>query len=289
MSLVALFLQHVSDDRRARCATAPDLEATLADLTAAARSAWPEIAVAPADFLAFLGRGFPDEIASAPGSLRAGELYLACGYGLGVPGASDALEEHYLPRVRAALGHLGVSSATVADILQELRQELVEMQSPRPDRKGYGGRGDLGAWLCVVAVRRAARRRERGKREAPMDEVQAALLASPDEDPEMDHLRSTYKQEFQAAFVQALASLTSRERNLLHYHFLEGRSIDQIGALYGVHRATAARWINLAREALCARTRELLAERVSLSHEGFLRMLSLIASRIDVGAALARA
>ena len=91
--------------------------------------------------------------------------------------------------------------------------------------------------------------------------------------------------ELQDAFKEALASLTSRERNLLRYHFLEGMSIDRIGALYGVHRATAARWIQGARENLCERTRTNMCKRISLSEEGFERILGLIESQIAINLA----
>ncbi|MFT3765218.1 MAG: sigma-70 family RNA polymerase sigma factor [Minicystis sp.] len=278
---------HVSEGRRAPFAAVPDLEAALADLADAGRRAWPEIAVEPADFVAFLGRCLSADAAPRLRSIRAAELYLVCAYGLGVPGASDALEEHYMPRVRAALVHVGTPPATIADVQQELRQRLVEASADEPARRGYEGRGDLVAWLCISAVRAGSKRRERGKRERSLGEAESVLLAAPEGDPELSHLRSSYQAEFQAAFQRALAALTSRERNLLRYHLIEGRSIDQLGALYGVHRSTAARWINEARESLRLRTRDLLAERVSLSQEGFHRLLSLIESQIDVGAALA--
>jgi RNA polymerase sigma-70 factor (ECF subfamily) len=285
--LVALFLHSVPEDRRARFQAVPDFGTTLALLASAARSAWPEIHVDAGAFVAFLGRCLPVEAAPGLTSLRAAELYLVCAYGLGAPGASRALEEHYMPRVRSTLGRLGTPPSTIADIQQDLRQRLVEMQSRDSERRGYEGRGDLAAWLCVSAVREAGRLRKNGTRQRPLGETEATLLVSPDGDPELYHLRSTYKEEFQAAFRRAVASLSSRERNLLLYHFVEGRTIDQLGGFYGVHRATAARWINDARESLCLRTRELLAERISLSHEGFSRLLNLIESQLDVGGALA--
>lgn len=282
MPLAAIFLCHAPEERRARFAAVPDLGAALAQLAEAGQRAWPELRIEAPDFTAFLGRNLPEGAASDLSSLRAGDLHLVCAYGLDIPGASRALEARYMPRVAAALGRLGVSDDTIEDVQQELRRLLVEMQAPRPDLQGYAGRGDLAAWLRVAAVHEAGKRRDRARRELLLETSEEVLLPSAEDDPEMAHLRSTYKSELQAAFQRALASLTSRERNLLRYHFLEGLTIDQLGGLYGVHRATAARWIHQAREALCLRTRELLAERVSLSREGFRRMLSLIDSEISV-------
>jgi RNA polymerase sigma-70 factor, ECF subfamily len=280
-SLASLFLAHVPHDRRARFAAVPDLEAALEGLADAGQGAWPEIPLSPTELVAFLGPVLPAEAAADLASLRAGELHLVCAYSLGVRGAADALEAHYLSRVAAALGRLRTPPATIADIQQDLRQRLVEMRTSPGVHRGYSGRGDLCSWLCVSAVRAAGRRRERGMREQPLQEIED-LLVSPDHDPEMQEVRTTYRREMRAALQEALAALTSRERNVLHYHFVERLSIDDIGALYGVHRATAARWIERTREAVSQRTREILAQRVSLSQAGFRRMLSLIESQIGV-------
>ena len=187
-----------------------------------------------------------------------------------------------MSRVHAALRRIGTSPPAIADLQQGLRERLAEMTMPDPRRKSYGGLGDLAAWLCIAAVREAGRGRTRAKREEHLDDADAAMIGSPDDDPEMAHLRETHKAEFRKAFQEALESLSSRERNLLRYHFIDGLTIDRLGQLYGVHRATAARWVNQAREALCLKTRDLLADRVSLSREGFYKLLGLIDSEVSV-------
>lgn len=73
---------------------------------------------------------------------------------------------------------------------------------------------------------------------------------------EQTMLSGQLKEAFQLAFRDAVNALTSRERNLLRYHYLSDLSIDQIGTLYHVHRATAARWVAQARERLISDTRK---------------------------------
>jgi len=53
-----------------------------------------------------------------------------------------------------------------------------------------------------------------------------------------------------------------RERNLLRYQVLDRLGIDHIGALHGVHRVTAARWIAHARRALIEGVRRRLQDRL---------------------------
>jgi RNA polymerase sigma-70 factor (ECF subfamily) len=155
------------------------------------------------------------------------------------------------------------------------------MQFPARDKKLYAGRGDLVGWLRISAVRELNLRRNRSARELSL-ETHAVLDASSEQEPEVALLLKMHKQELTEAFRQALASMSSRERNVLRYHFVEKVSIDQIGALYSVHRSTAARWISRAREALCMRTRAFFRERISMSDEGFQRVVALIESQIQV-------
>jgi RNA polymerase sigma-70 factor (ECF subfamily) len=276
MSLAALYLEHAQGDRRAAFAAAPDLDAVLTGLAAAGRAEWPALAVEPAAFIAFLARCLPAEAAPSLASCRSGDLYLVCAYGLGVPGAAEIMENHCMRRVRAALSRLGTPAAVLADVVQDLRRLLVEMQAPDPRRKAYEGRGELGGWLRVCAVREAGLRRRRSAREVS----ESTVLAAATDDPEMALLRSTHKHEIQRAFGEALTSLPVRDRSVLRYHFVEGLSIDRVGLLYRVHRATAARWIEHARETLSLRTRENLCRRMSLSEAGFQRILGLIESQI---------
>lgn len=244
-------------------------------LLAQGRAAWPGLALDDADFVDFLGRILPED-AALP-ALHAGDLWLVCAYGRGVPGAADALDRCYLTRVRGALVRLG-EPPMVEDVLQELRRRLVEMQHRRPEQKVYSGRGELLGWLRVSAVREMNRRRQRSGRELPLETV--PIAPSPANDPEIALLRETEKRELRGAFHQALSSMSGRDRNVLRYHFAEGLTIDQIGALYQVHRATAARWVQRAREELCQRTWENLQHRLSISEDGFQRALGLIESQI---------
>ena len=50
--------------------------------------------------------------------------------------------------------------------------------------------------------------------------------------------------------AHALERLSPRERNVLRMHYGHALSIDAIGRVYGVHRATVARWLSTARESL---------------------------------------
>ncbi len=279
MTLTSIFMAHVPHEQREQLIALPS-EDGLAKLVRMGRQSWPALALSDAEFVTFLGRCVP---ASGIGpELNAGDLWLACGYGRGLPEAIEAVETGYMPRARNLLRRMGVSPSILEDILQELRQKLVEMSAAEPEKVGYSGRGELGGWLCIVAVHAANRRLERGEKEQTLESSEALLLPAPGDDPEMAFLRREYRDELIAAFREAVKSLTPRDRNLLRYYFLDGLSIDKVGTIYGIHRVTASRWVNQVRETLCDRTREYLSQRVTLSESGFQRVLGLIESQIRV-------
>lgn len=280
-SLSGIFFDHVPPERRERFTRVPDLEGALARLVAKGQATWTSIPLAQEDFAAFLGRCLPEQAAADLASLRGDELWLVCAFGRGIPGASEALEQHYLEREAAALSRLGAPPSMIEDILQEIRGRLVEMQTQEADRRAYAGRGSLGGWLRVAAVRVMNRRRARRARELMVGSA-PALVASPDHDPEMALLLKTSKAALTAAFQEALASLPPRDRSVLRYHFVEGLSIDALGALYRVHRSTAARWIERASRALSERTCDTLRKSISINEESFQRFVGLIESQIGI-------
>ena len=142
--------------------------------------------------------------------------------------------------------------------------------------------GPLGRWLQVVATREALIQRRRSQRALPPPELAHAGGALAARDLDVHILRREYRAAFELAFAEALAALTSKQRNLLYYHLVGRLNIDRIGALYRVHRVTAFRWLRAAREALVAHTRALLAARLRLADDELESLLRLVQSRASV-------
>jgi RNA polymerase sigma-70 factor, ECF subfamily len=97
----------------------------------------------------------------------------------------------------------------------------------------------------------------------------------------LDQMKAEYRTEFATSLREAIAELTAEDRTLLRQQIVDGLSIDALGAAYGVHRATAARWINRARGALVAATRTRLAARLAVSVEEIDSVIRLVQSRLD--------
>ncbi|HEU5058650.1 MAG TPA: hypothetical protein VFU21_19085 [Kofleriaceae bacterium] len=253
----------------------PERDERLAALIAAGRAAWPGVAVDEAAFAAHLaahGEAEPQ---------HAADLYLAFGCARGDRAAVAGFLREMVPHIEAAVLGLGADPAQV----DEVRAQLVDalLVGERPGIATYAGRGQLRSWVRSIAVRMGMRQlgRIRARAGAGGDEALAALAADAD-DPEIEHLKSLYGDAFRAAFAAALAALTARQRNLLRQHYLDELTVDQLGALYRVHRATAARWVAAAREALFEDTRRRMIEALGLAPGDYDSLLRLLHSQLDL-------
>jgi len=279
------FLGGLADELRSRMTHLSHLEAVLHDILEAAQAAWPQVSVPPEIFLPYLARRLPEEAEAerALVEMKAADLYLACACSRGERAALEAFERSYFPDVKAALMRRDSSFGQVEDIQQILFQKLFLGDEEHPPKiASYAGRGDLRGWLCVTAVREAIDLFRKVHKEEPVDDGELMDLTATAGDQELAYLKRIYRAEFKTAFQKALASLSTRERNVLRHHLLDGLNIDQIGAIYNVHRATVARWIAKARESLLSLTRDVLMERLRVDQTEFESIMRLIQSRLDV-------
>jgi RNA polymerase sigma-70 factor (ECF subfamily) len=107
-------------------------------------------------------------------------------------------------------------------------------------------------------------------------------LKSAGDDPELTYLKAVYRTAFREAFAAAIGSLEARDKSLLRQHLVDGLTIDELAPIYGVHRATAARWVASARELLLQRVRREFAERARVSDRELRSVLRLVESRLDL-------
>ncbi len=276
----AFMVAHGTPPREASNDDPTPLEDLLRSALESARGKWPSVALGDGAFIAFLASKAPTYEALVPflRRLHTGDLYLACAAGRGDPQAIGAIErEHVLP-LRAAMARQNFTESLIDDVQQAARERLFVT-----DRKisTYDGRGTLRGWLRVVFMRDALHATRKADLEArPADDI--ADFPTSNDDPEMAYLKELYRKEFAEAFALALGDLSHRQRNVLRQHTVFGVTIDGLAVMYRVHRATAARWLDGAREALLAGTRRELTARLNLSAENLDSIMRLIESQIDI-------
>jgi RNA polymerase sigma-70 factor (ECF subfamily) len=262
------------------------LDAALDAAWERARAAWPGVALEPAALAAWCGQRAPADLPpeAALGKLHVEDLFLACACARAMPEAIRAFEEQLLVRMPRLLSALRPAPQLVDDTKQLVRERLfVSTVGAAPRIAQYEGRGTLEGWLRVVATRTALTLLEAERPRALADdatELAGGLL--PTVDAELDFIRSHYEADFKAAFREAVAGLSPRDRNLLRFHFVEGLTTERISALYSVHRTTAMRWIAAAQARALDRTRALLVERLHLSPAECDSLLDVVRSRMQV-------
>lgn len=243
-----------------------------ADLLARGRAAHPTFAVDDAAFAAYLDPHGVDE-----GPRNAADLYLACAIANHDPAAIAHFTTHLEPAVRVVVARLVKDTDLAADVIATVREKLV-VGGRITD---YGGQGDLVVWVRVIAIRAALDQLRAQRRDVPADD-QLWELASPSADPALATLKRDSAAHIKTAFHAGLATLTTRQRNLLRQHLLDGLTIDELGAIYQVHRVTAARWLTAARSDLWSHTRKQLRDTLGLSDRSIADMLDEIRSTLDL-------
>lgn len=242
---------------------------------------WPDFRVEHA-FLARLGSGALELGAQ---SFAPEDFYLSCAALKGVPEAVKEVEA-MLATQFAELGHFRLQAAELEDIRARLLGELLVAEG-RPRLERYSGAGPLAGWLRVVATREVLSFLRRNRREpAPSDEALLGTLESPAESPEIILLKERHRGQLSEAFLRAIRSLEPRQRNLLRQHYLDELSLEEVAALYRVHRATAARWLAQARAELLSRTREEISRALGLPRSEVDSLMNLVQSRLDLSAGL---
>ncbi len=252
------------------------------------RAALPELDVEPVAFIAYVAARCPEATAAADWlrEAHAADLYLAFACLAANPQALAAFERLHRADIEHALRSLDMRVRD--DARQILRQRLfVATPGATPKIATYTGRGPLRRWLRVVVGRILLELVDRCEPLADDWEVAALPVAS--DDPELAYLKARYRAEYKQAFAGALAALGDRERTILAQYHVDGLTIDQLGALYDVHRVTASRWVLRAQDELRVRVLERLDRRLGLSATELRSLTRLVRSQLSLGLAAAMA
>jgi RNA polymerase sigma-70 factor (ECF subfamily) len=265
-------------------AATAELEALLQSVVARGRAAWPALAVPPEALVGQLAQRLPEgSVEPRLPSLRAGDLHLACACAHGLAAAVAELESGFMARVPDFVRRIETSPSFATEVQQILRTKLLVAElGAQPRIAEFNGTCSLETWLRLLAVRTALDLvRRRPEQLNPSQDAAGKPLADA-LDLERDLLCRLYRDDFQTALEEALATLAPKERLLLRQYFVENMTIDELGDVHGVHRATCARWLASTREKLLDRTRRRVIERLRLSPSEFDSLAGLMVSGLQL-------
>ncbi len=159
-------------------------------------------------------------------------------------------EAAYMTEVERYVARFALSPADLDEVRQQVRLRM--LAGPEPKLALYTAAGPLGAWLRVASLRVALNyldgRNLEQARAGDAERLADRLVEGAS--PELEATRKLHRPQLKAALERSLAGLSPREKALLKMHFFDELGIDAIGAVYRVHRATAARWLVALRRRL---------------------------------------
>jgi RNA polymerase sigma-70 factor (ECF subfamily) len=253
------------------------IEQELRDRIDAGRAAWPDIALDEAAFVRHLAGHSPE---SLPPRSHAADLWIACACATGVAGAALGFERAYRPAIERAVAR--VDRASVDEGTQAVLVSLLVAEAgARPRIAEYAGRAALRTWLATVAAN-AAMRLHRRRDDQPHDSLSGLAEEMAHAEPEIALAKARHGADLETALRDALANLDARQRMLLRVKHVKGWRLERVATMYRVSRATAARMITAAHQALSAETKRLLRERLKVSPSELESLVKLLQSQLEV-------
>jgi RNA polymerase sigma-70 factor, ECF subfamily len=218
---------------------------------ASGRQTWPSVCL---DQTAFDEWAIAQQIDGRALSSHGPDLFLASGCAAGNPQAIAAFEKAYVQNVHPTVGRRPLVPEMLDELRQTLRVRLLTGPSPKIGR--YKGSGPLGAWVRVTAARIALELKKASEHRTTSDSAVTDALVAAETGPELVAAKLQHRDLFRTELECCFRNLEPRDRTLLRLHFLHGMSMDQMGTVLRVHRATVARWMVALRrqivEHLCA-------------------------------------
>jgi len=217
-------------------------------------------------------------------------LALACGQGDRI--AWECFAEEYLALLRRfAMGACRNCEAS-EDLAHEIMTSLlgdsmgvVESAEDHPPSGGsrdapqnpaaqgklrsFNGRGSLAGWLRAAVSHAAIDRFRRGRKQVSLDELlEQGSFAGPADNHGAggaESLDAHWGPVLARALEAEISRLDARDRLLISLYYLQGVPLKAIGRQFGVHEATASRWLERLRSGIRKRVERELRKRHGLS------------------------
>jgi RNA polymerase sigma-70 factor (ECF subfamily) len=249
----------------------------------AARAAWPALSLGEAEFAAQIAKLLAEDPTARCADLALADLYLARACACRDPKALAVFEATLWPDIYAALRRVRLPDHLRQDVLQDLRVALFVHKDISEGRIfQYRGRGSLRGWLRAAALREAWRVAKKYDRELVLDDMVLTSVAALDRDPVIGRFAETCRTGLKQALAAALAQLTAEDRILIRQYYRDGLTVDELAALYRIHRTTASRRVRKARDDLSESILADLARRLKIDEDDVRSVLRLVRSQLEL-------
>jgi RNA polymerase sigma factor (sigma-70 family) len=147
--------------------------------------------------------------------------------------------------------------------------EAFQHPASRGKLQSFNGRGSLAGWLRAAVSHAAIDRLRRGRKQVSLDELleQGKLAGLPDGHGASggEGLDAHWGPVLARALEAEVSRLEARDRLLITLYYVQNVPLKIIGRQFGVHEATASRWLERLRSGLRKRVERELRRRHGLS------------------------
>jgi RNA polymerase sigma-70 factor (ECF subfamily) len=189
------------------------------------------------------------EIRQYLGSLRLGDLALACACEEGADAAWDHFVLEYRPILYRAADALD-PTGRAREMADSLYADLYGLRAGSGERRSlfryFHGRSSLATWLRAVLAQRHVDRVRADRRETPLPDEEPPAPSWHAPDPDQSRLVAA----IHSALRAAVERLDSRDRLRLCYYYAQGLTLAEAGRLLGEHEASVSRHLAATRKAL---------------------------------------
>jgi RNA polymerase sigma-70 factor len=177
--------------------------------------------------------------------------------------AWEHFADDYLPLLRSFATQACRNSSDGEDLAQEIATKLLK---EKHRLAGYNGRGSLAGWLRVAVSHAAVDRFRRTKKQTSLEDLDnPASLASPTKDDDEESLDSHWGPVISDIANECLGKFSNHDRLLLGLYYLQSVPLKDIGRQFGIHEATAYRWLDRMRHEIKKQVERELRKKYRLS------------------------
>lgn len=266
------------------------LDAVITGFHLSAAEIWRPVVLDPSTY----ARHLATCVAACPGDatpevvldgLHTDDLYLACAAGHGIAPASELFVRHFLAPIAAAVQAIDKNPAFVDEVRQALHERLLIASETPPRILQYAGRASLSSWVGVAAQRLAlGMLRSEGAHQRAAARAGDEPLAL-ELDPELQYLKTRYRDAFKEAISLAIAQLPQRQRTVMRLHTIGGLTLARIATMLMVDESTVSRWVQRARADILDNAQRELGNRLGLRVTEVPSLARLVTSQLDVSVA----
>lgn len=214
-----------------------------------------------------VSKGEEQEVCRFLHGLNHTDLYLAHSCADGDEQAWEAFLSEYRGILESLARQVSGSDLDWEDLLDALLAELYGIGRDATARRSkfvhYSGRGSLRGWLKAVLFQLSVDLRRADKR-----------LVQPEDEREFERsvrlqaeesLEERYTAAVSSALSKAISWQDPQMRLLLSYYYYDNLTLKQIGQLFGVHEATASRWLQRVQKQLRREVERILSQDFAMS------------------------